>query len=172
MLSRSTLALALFAALLPLAARADAVPDAAQKAITADYSVDCTAFTDPSETNLSKAFGSMAPSFVNIDLKGKQTQHDEFIAQAKQQIKQVHVTACDNNLDAWTAPDASTVTVVVTGKFSGQLQAPDGNHDLDATSKSQDTWKVQGDGTWLLTQSKEISNLVKIDGKVVQDEGN
>ena len=155
----------------PLAARADAVPDAAAKAITSDYQLVCTATQDPSDANLNAAFALLAPDFVHVDFKGKQMQRDEFVAQGKQQIKQLHVTTCVNTIGSTTLSDPNTIVVVVSGKIAGQLQAPDGNHELEATTSSQDTWKLEN-GTWLQTQSKDVSALVKIDGKVVQDEGN
>jgi len=155
----------------PLAARADAVPDTAAKAITSDYQLVCTAVQDPTDANLNAADALLAPEFVNVDFKGKQMQRDEFIAQGKQQIKQLHITTCANTIDSTTLSDPNTIVVVVTSKIAGQIQAPDGNHDIDATTSSQDTWKLEN-GTWLQTQSKDVSALVKIDGKVVQDEGN
>jgi len=155
----------------PLVARADAVPDAAAKAIAADYQLLCTATQDPSDANLDAAFGLLAPDFVHVDFKGKQMQRDAFVAQGKQQIKQLHVTTCANTVGSTTLSDPNTIVVVVTGKIAGQLQAPDGNHDIEATTSSQDTWKLVN-GTWLQTQSKDVSALVKVDGKVVQDEGN
>ncbi|HEV3091811.1 MAG TPA: hypothetical protein VGX91_10290 [Candidatus Cybelea sp.] len=156
---------------LPLTARADAVPDAAQKTITADYQLGCTAFQDPTETNLTAFFALLAPEFVQIDFKGKQTQRDGFVAQQKQIMKQLHITACNNTIQSTTLSDPATIVAVVNVKFAGQIQAPDGNHDIDGTTGSQDTWKLEN-GTWLQTQSKAVSALVKIDGKVVQDEGN
>jgi hypothetical protein len=162
----------LFAAIaVPAAVRADAVPDAAQKAIAADYQLGCTAAQDPTDANLNALFATLAPDFVHVDFKGKQTQRDEYVAQGKQQIKQLHVTTCNTTVDSTTASDPNTVVATVTGKIAGQIQAPDGNHDLDATTSSQDTWKNEN-GTWLQTQSKDVSALIKIDGKVVQDEGN
>ncbi len=172
MLSKSVLVLLCVAAAgAPLAARADAVPDAVQKTLAGDYQTLCAASLDPSDANLAGAFGLLSPDFVNVDFKGKQTQRDEFIASAKQQIKQLHVTSCDNTVVSENATDANTVVVVLTGKIAGQLQAPDGNHDIDVTSKSQDTWKMVN-GSWMQSESKELSSLVKVDGKVVQDEGN
>lgn len=171
MLSKSAVLFLCAAVAAPLIARADAVPDATQKALNADYALQCTAAMDPSDTNVNAALGVLSPTFVNIDFKGKQTQHDEFVAQAKQQIKMLHITTCDNTVASMTASDPNTVVVVLTGKLAGQIQAPDGNHDLDITSKSQDTWKLQN-GTWLQTESKDLAELVKVDGKVVQDEGN
>jgi len=165
----SALLCAAFAA--PLAARADAVPDAATKAITADYQLACTATQDPTDANLNAAFATLAPEFVHVDFKGKQTLRDEFIAQGKQQIKLLHITTCVTTIDSTTLSDPNTVVVAVTSKIAGQIQAPDGNHDIDATAGSQDTWKLEN-GAWLQTQSKDVSALVKIDGKVVQDEGN
>lgn len=155
----------------PVAARADAVPDATQKAITADYQLGCTAAQDPTDANLNALFATLAPEFVHIDFKGKQTQRDEWVAQGKQQIKQLHITSCSNTIQSMTASDPNTVVVTETGKIAGQIQAPDGNHDLDATTSSTETWKLEN-GTWLQAQSKDVSALVKIDGKVVQDEGN
>ena len=171
MLLKIASALLCVAVAAPLAARADAVPDTATKAITADYQLGCTAVQDPTDANLNALDATLAPEFVHVDFKGKQTQREEYIAQGKQQIKQLHITACANTIDSTTLSDPSTVVVAVSSKLSGQIQAPDGNHDIDATTSSQDTWKLEN-GTWLQTQSKDVSALVKIDGKVVQDEGN
>jgi len=170
MLSKSALILICAAFAMPFVARADAVPDSATQALTADYKLNCTAAMDPSDANLTAAFALLSPDFVSVDFKGKQTQRDEFVASAKQQIKQLHITTCDNTLDSVTASDPNTIVVIVTGKLAGQLQAPDGSHDFDALAKTQDTWKLVN-GTWLNSQGKELSNLLKIDGKVVQDEG-
>ncbi len=170
MLLRVSMALLCAAAFAPLPASADAVPDAAQKAIASGYQLFCTATQDPTDANLNAAFALLAPDFVHVDFKGKQTTRDEFIAQGKQQIKQLHVTSCNNTAQSITLSDASTVVVVDAGKFAGQLQANDGNHDIDVTTSSQDTWKLEN-GTWLQTQSKDVSALVKIDGKVVEDQG-
>lgn len=171
MLLKIATALLCAIALAPVAARADAVPDAAAKALAADYQLFCTAAQDPTDANLNGAFAMLAPDFVNVDFKGKQMQRDAYVAQGKQQLKQLHITTCANTVNSTTLSDPNTIVVVVTGKIAGQIQAPDGNHDLDATTSSQDTWKLEN-GTWLQTQSKDVSALVKIDGKVVQDEGN
>ncbi len=170
MLSKSVLVLLCVGVGMPLVARADAVPDATQQVIAGDYKTVCAAYLDPSDANLNAGFALLAPDYVDTDLKGKQMKRDELVAQAKQQIKQLHVTSCDSTIDSQTATDANTVVVAATLKFAGQLQAPDGSHDLDATAKSTDTWKLVN-GTWLETQSQETRNLIKIDGKVVQDEG-
>lgn len=170
MLLKIAMAIIAAGAAFPLVASADPVPDAAQKTIASSYQFDCTATQDPTDANLTTAFGVLAPDFVHIDFKGKQMQRDEFVAQLKQQIKQLKVSSCANTVTSTTATDANTVVVVVSSKIAGQLQAPDGNHDLDLTTSSQDTWKLEN-GTWLQTQSKDVSALVKIDGKVVQDEG-
>jgi Domain of unknown function (DUF4440) len=156
---------------LPIAASADPIPDAAQKTLTAGYTLVCTASQDPTEANLAAANALLAPDFVHVDFKGKQMQRDEFIARAKQQLKQLHITSCANTVTSTTLSDPSTVVAVVSGKIAGQIQAPDGNHDIDVSESSSDTWKLVN-GTWLQTQSKDVSVLVKIDGKVVQDEGN
>jgi hypothetical protein len=170
MLSKAAVALACAAVAMPLVARADAVPDTVQKTLASAYQLDCTAAQDPTDANIAAAFGVLTPDFEYVDLKGKQTGRDEFIAQGKQQLKQLHITSCTNTVASETLSDPNTVVVIVTAKFVGQIQAPDGNHDIDATSKSQDTWKLVG-GTWMQSQSKEVSNLLKVDGKVVQDEG-
>jgi hypothetical protein len=171
MLSKSAFVLICAAIAMPLVARADAVPDAASKTLAADYKLICAAYLDPTDANLNAGFALLSPDFVNVNFKGKQTQRDEYIAQGKQQIKQLHVTACDVTIDSETATDPNTIIVSSSVKVAGQLQAPDGSHDVDAKGTAQDTWKL-ANGTWLETQSKELSNLVKIDGKVVQDEGN
>ena len=171
MLIRIATASLLLAVAAPLAARADAVPDAAQQAISSDYQRFCAASQDPTDANLTAMFAMLAPDFVHVDFKGKEMQRDAYIAQGKQQIKQLHITTCVNTVGSTTLSDPNTIVVVVTSKISGQIQAPDGNHDLDATTGSQDTWKLEN-GTWLQAQSKDTSALIKIDGKVVQDEGN
>jgi hypothetical protein len=171
MLPKIAIAVLCATAFVPLAASADTVPDAAQKAITSAYQLFCTATQDPTEANLNAAFALLAPDFVHVDFKGKQMMRDEFIAQGKQQIKQLHVTSCDNTAQSMTLSDANTIVVVDANKLAGQIQANDGNHDIDVNASSQDTWKLEN-GTWLQTQSKDVSALVKIDGKVVQDEGN
>ena len=63
-----------------------------------------------------------------------------------------------------------TIAVVEDLHVIGSLQAPDGTHQLDVTAKIQDTWK-QVKGTWMQSQSQQLRNLVKMDGNVVQDEG-
>jgi hypothetical protein len=171
MLLKIAMALLYAGVAVPLAASADPVPDAAQKTLAADYQLMCTASEEPTDANLTAVFALLAPDFTHVDFKGKQMQRDEFIARGKQEIKQLHITSCDNTINTTTLSDPNTIVVVVTGKIAGQLQAPDGNHDLEATSSTQDTWKLEN-GTWLQTQIKDVSALVKIDGKVVQDEGN
>jgi hypothetical protein len=171
MLHKIAAALLCAAIAVPLAASADPVPDAAQKALTADYTLVCTASQDPTDANLAAAYALLAPGFVHISFKGEQMQRDAFIAQGKQQIKQLHITSCANTITSTTLSDPSTIVAVVAGKIAGQIQAPDGNHDIDVSESSSDTWKLVN-GTWLQTQSKDVSALVKIDGKVVQDEGN
>ncbi len=171
MLPKIAVALLCAAIAVPLAAAADPVPDAAQKTLTADYALVCTASQDPTDANLTAAFALLAPSFVHISFKGEQMQRDAFIAQGKQQLKQLHITTCANTITSMTMSDRTTIVAVVAGKIGGQIQAPDGNHDIDVSASSSDTWTLTN-GTWLQTQSKDVSALVKVDGKVVQDEGN
>ena len=171
MLRRIVNTLLCAAVALPLAASAAPVPDDVQKTLTTDYQLNCTAAQDPTDANFAAAGALLAPDFVQIDFKGKTTQRDAFIAEQKQQLKQLHITSCANTVTSSTLSDASTIVVVVSAKVGGQLQAPDGNHDIDAATSAQDTWKLEN-GAWLLTQSKDVSALVKVDGKVVQDEGN
>jgi hypothetical protein len=113
----------------------------------------------------------LAPEFVHVDFKGKQIDRADYIAQGKQQMKMLHITTCSQSVDSTDMSDPNTVVANVTGKVSGTLQAPDGNHTIDVTAGAADTWKLEN-GTWVQTQSKDTSALVKIDGKVVQDEGN
>jgi hypothetical protein len=70
-----------------------------------------------------------------------------------------------------SASDPSTVVVVATSHVTGAIPGQDGKHQLDATNKSSDTWKLVN-GTWMETQSKDLRILVKVDGKVADDEGN
>jgi hypothetical protein len=150
--------------------RAADVDDATQKALTAEYALRCAAALDPSDANIDAAFSALAPEFVGIDPKGKQVTRDEVVTQGKQQMKMLHATACDNKIESFTQSDPSTILVVNSFHLEGDLQAPDGKHDLVLTQKSQDTWKNIG-GKWLASQSKDSQILVKIDGNVVQDQG-
>jgi hypothetical protein len=152
------------------AASASAVDPATQKVLAANYALGCTAAFDPSDANLDAAFAVLAPDFVNFDLKGKQTTREEVVGQGKQQLKLLKATSCDNTLASLSMTDPTTVVVVNTLHVVGEIQAPDGKHDLDLTNKAQDTWKNSG-GKWLQTQSKDLRVLVKVDGNVVQDLG-
>ena len=156
--------------LLSAPALAAAPSDDAMKAINANYALTCSAVLDPTDANMDAAFGAMSPDYTNLTLKGKTLKKDEITAGLKQQLKQFHGTACDNTLDAPSAPDANTVVVTVTQKITGDFQAPDGKHEIDSTQKSQDTWKLVS-GKWLLTQGKDLRSLLKIDGTVQDDEG-
>ncbi|MEO6834723.1 MAG: hypothetical protein ABI231_02290 [Candidatus Tumulicola sp.] len=151
-------------------ARAADVDDTTQKTLAAEYALVCTAAFDPSDANLDAAFANLSPDFVNIDPKGKQTTRDEVVGQGKQQMKMLKATACDNKSESISATDASTIVVVNTLHIEGEVQAPDGKHDLVLTDKAADTWKNVG-GKWMETQSKDLRVLVKIDGNVVQDQG-
>lgn len=156
------------------AAQADtpaAVPDATQKTITALYQLACTAIQDPSDKNLTASFARLAPDYVAIDPKGKEHKRDEIVAAERMQIKQIEADDCTSSLDTFAAPDANTVTVVSTTHVTGSVQAPDAKHQIDATAKTADTWKLI-DGNWLEVQSKSLRALVKVDGNVVQDTGN
>ncbi len=156
----------------PLAASAAPVPDAVAKTLNADYALVCTAFQDPSEANFTALDAMLASEFVHVDFKGKQIDRAE-LHRAGQAADRRCCTSRPA-LSLWIPPtmtDATTIVANVTGKFVGTLQAPDGNHEIDVTQGSTDTWKLEN-GAWVQTQSKDTSALVKIDGKVVQDEGN
>lgn len=155
----------------PLVASAAPASDAVVKTITADYATVCTTFQDPSDANFATMGAWLAPEFTHVDFKGKVIDRADYIAQGKQQMKMLHITTCSQTLDSTDMSDPNTVVVNVTGKVAGTLQAPDGTHQIDVTVGAADTWKLEG-GTWMQTMSKDTSALVKIDGKVVQDEGN
>jgi hypothetical protein len=155
----------------PMVAAAAAVPDTVAKTLNANYAQVCTVFQDPTDANFATLDAQLAPEFVHVDFKGKQIDRADYIAQGKQQMKLLHITTCSQSVDSLTMSDATTIVANVTGKIAGTLQAPDGNHDIDVTAGSADTWKLEN-GAWVQTQSKDTSALVKIDGKVVQDEGN
>lgn len=153
-----------------VAVRAADVPPDAQKAITADYAASCAAALNPTDANLDAAFAFLSPDYVDIGFKGEQRTRDQVVAVGKQQMKQLHTTTCDPATVSSVLNPDGTITVVEGVHIVGTLQSNDGNHDLEAIGQSQDTWKQIG-GTWMQTQSKETRNLVKMDGKVVQDEG-
>ena len=155
---------------LAAARAADAPPPDVQKTITADYALGCTAAENPTDSNLDAAFGYLSPDYVDIDVKGKKTTRDQVVALGKQQMKQLRTTTCDPTTESSVLNADGTVTVVEDLHLVGTLQAPDGNHDIEVTAKAQDTWK-QVNGAWMQTQSQELRNLVKMDGNVVQDEG-
>ncbi len=152
------------------AAAGTAVPAAVTAALSPRYNLTCTAVLSGADKDLQAAFAVMAPEFVQTDLQGKTQKRDEVVANAEQQMKMFHGTACNETIDSATQPDANTIVATVTQKIEGQIQAPDANHDLSATDKTQDTWKLQN-GTWMETASKDLRTLVKLDGKVVQDDG-
>jgi hypothetical protein len=150
---------------------ASAVPDSTQKAITAQYDLVCTAVQDPSDKNLDAAFATLSTDFVAVDAKGKQHKRDEIIAAQRMQLKMLEADDCTMTVNSITSSDPSTVVVVATSHVTGAIPGQDGKHQLDATNKSSDTWKLVN-GTWLETQSKDLRILVKVDGKVADDEGN
>ena len=152
------------------AVRAADVPPDAQKAITTDYQLGCTAAINPTDSNLAAAFIYLSPDFVDIDVKGKKTPRDTVIAMGKQNMKQLHTSVCDPTTESSVLNADGTITTVEALHLVGSLQAPDGNHELEVTAKAQDTWK-QVNGTWMQSQSQQLRNLVKMDGNVVQDEG-
>jgi ketosteroid isomerase-like protein len=152
------------------AARAADVPPDVTKTITADYALGCAAALDPSDANLTAAFAFYSPDFVDLDVKGKKFTRDQVVANGKHQMKQLHTTACEPSIVSETLNADGTVTVVAAVHVAGSIQAPDGNHDLDVSAKAQDTW-TQTAGTWQLTQTQDLHTLVKMDGNVVQDEG-
>lgn len=152
------------------AARAADVPPDVAKTITTDYALGCAAALDPSDANLDAAFSYLSPDYVDIDAKGKKHTRDETVTVGKQQMKQLHTTACEPGIVSETLNADGTITVVTTVHVAGSIQAPDGNHDLDVNAKAQDTWKQAG-ATWQETQSQELHTVVKMDGNVVQDEG-
>lgn len=146
------------------------VDDATQKTIAANYALGCTAALNPSDANLDAAFANLAADFINIDPTGKQESRDEMVSLAKQQMKMLHAKSCDHAIASISATDPGTVVVVTTLHVAGELQAPDGKHDLDLIDKAQDTWKNVG-GKWQEAQSKDLHVIVKIDGNVVQELG-
>jgi hypothetical protein len=150
--------------------RAADVDDATQKALTANYALRCTATFDPSDANLDAAFAILSPDFVVTDPTGKQVTRDQVIAQGKQVLKMLHATACDDKVESFTLSDPNTVVAVADSHIEGDIQGPDGKHDLVVTTKSQDTWKNVG-GKWFESQSKDLQLQVKVDGNVVQDQG-
>lgn len=166
---RSALLCATAVLLVAAPARAD-VPGAVTTALGDKYKMNCTAIMSGADKDLDAAFAVMAPDFTNTDLQGKTQSRDEVISNAKMQMKTFHASKCDTTIDSATQPDANTIVANTSQKVVGTIQAPDGNHDLDALSKSQDTWKL-ANGQWMLESSKDLRELVKVDGKVVQDNG-
>lgn len=147
------------------------VPDATQKIVTALYQPLCTAVEDPSDKNLDAAFASLAPDFVAVDFKGKQHKRDEIVAAQRMQLKQIEADDCTTTFGSIAQPDASTLVVVNTTHVTGSVQGGDGKHQVDATNTSSDTWKLVN-GSWQEAQSKLVRALIKVDGNVVDDEGN
>jgi hypothetical protein len=170
MTSKFVVALACALVLSLATARAADVPPDVAKTITTDYALGCTAALDPSDANLTAAFSYLSPDYVDVDVKGKTHTRDETVTIGKQQMKQLHTTACEPAIVSETLNADGTITVVTTVHVVGSIQAPDGNHDLDVNAKAQDTWKQAG-GTWQEAQSQELHTVVKMDGNVVQDEG-
>jgi hypothetical protein len=152
------------------ALRAAEVPQTAQKVITADYQLGCVAAMNPTNGNLDAAFAFLSPGFVDIGVKGEKHSRDEVVAMGKQNLTQLKTTACEPFTESSVLNIDGTVTVVEDLHLMGEVLTPNGNHQLEVTAKAQDTWQ-QINGTWMQTQSQELRNQVKMDGNVVQDEG-
>ncbi|HEY9179149.1 MAG TPA: nuclear transport factor 2 family protein [Candidatus Baltobacteraceae bacterium] len=150
---------------------AGTVPAATQKTINGLYQLTCAAVQEPTDKNLNAAFAVLAPDYVETDAKGKQHKRDEVVAAGRMQLKMIEADDCTISVDSMTAPDPSTLVIIATQHVTGSVPGQDGKHQLDATSKSSDTWKLEN-GSWLETQSKNLRALVKVDGNVVDDEGN
>ncbi len=170
MTSKFATALAGAIVLTSAAARAADVPADAQKAIAADYQLGCTAAINPTDSNLAAAFTFLSPDFVDINVKGKKTPRDQVVAMGTQSMKLLHTSTCEPTTESSVLNADGTIAVVEDLHVIGSLQAPDGTHQLDVTAKMQDTW-TQVKGTWMQSQSQQLRNLVKMDGNVVQDEG-
>ncbi|MDP9025453.1 MAG: nuclear transport factor 2 family protein [Candidatus Eremiobacteraeota bacterium] len=170
MFSKTAIALGCACALLTGLAHAADAPAATTAALTAIYNANCTLIVDPTDANLDKMFTQLSPEYVSVDPKGKETKRDEVIGSMKQELKTFHGSDCKNTFDTFTSPDANTAVVVGTQHVTGDMQAPDGKHDVDFTAKSEDTWKLIG-GNWTNTRSKALHVVIKIDGAVVQDQG-
>ncbi len=170
MLSKSCFALLLVAIITGGTALAADAPADVQKAIADLYAQNCALILDPTDANFTANEANLAPDYSETDLKGNTHTRAETIAIEKQQLKTFKGTACDNKLASVTQSDPATVVAVDTVNIAGNIQAPDGNHDFTALNKSQDTWKLVG-GKWLLSASKDLRVLVKVDGNVVQDQG-
>lgn len=141
-----------------------------QKTLTDAYGLTCSAVLDPTDKNFDAATAVLSPDYVDIDFKGASHKRDEVLSIMKQQLKTFKASSCENKFDSVTQTDPSTIVVVNTSNIAGEIQAPDGKHDFTALNKAQDTWKLAG-GKWLQTQSKAMHVLVKVDGNVVQDQG-
>lgn len=173
MFAKTALAATLMTALsagLAGAADAPAAPAATTAALTALYQVGCNAALDPTDKNLDADAALLAPDYVDIDAKGKETKRDESIAMMKQNLKLYHSTDCKVNVGTVTAPDDKTAVATTTLHVVGDVQAPDGKHDFDVTAKSEDTWKLIN-GAWLQVKSRTLHQVVKVDGSVVQEQG-
>jgi hypothetical protein len=169
--SKFALALASALVLTSGIARAAEVPPDVAKAITTDYALSCTAALDPSGANLDAAFSYYSPDYVDVDSKGKTHTRDETVTVVKQQMKLLHTTACEPAVVSETLNADGTITVVATVHVAGSIQSSDGgSHNLDVNAKTQDTWKQVG-SAWQESQSKELHTVVKMDGNVVEDEG-
>jgi hypothetical protein len=169
MLSKSA-PLALAAALLVATpALADITPGM-QDILNNNYRLTCAAVLDPSDANMTAALSPLSPDFVNTNLKGKETKRDELATVMKQQLKMFHATSCDIKIDSATQPDPNTIVATTVTDIAGEAVLSDGKHQVEETAKAEETWAFSG-GKWLEMKSKDLHSLVKVDGKVVQDQG-
>jgi len=150
--------------------RAADIPSDVQKTIANDYQLSCTAALDPTDKNLDAAFGYLSPDYVDTDVTGKTFKRDQVIALSTQFLKQMHSTECVPSVVSETLNGDGSVTVVTQLHIAGNITSTTGKHDVDASQKAQDTWKQVG-GTWMIVQGIELHSTVKMDGKVIQDEG-
>ncbi|HTX57100.1 MAG TPA: hypothetical protein VMD47_08345 [Candidatus Acidoferrales bacterium] len=167
----SKLGAALICALIisPATARADDVPSAVVKTITADHQLICTAAANPDDDNLKVAAAFLAPDYVDVDVNGTKHKRDEVVALGAQ-MKLFHASDCEPLIDSQTLNPDGTVTVVNELHLLGTVGSPGDTHEVEITIKEQELWS-QLNGTWLETASQELKDVVKMDGKVIQSEG-
>ncbi len=145
-----------------LPVRADAIQDGIQAA----YDAQCKAFVAGDASGVEKY---LAPTYVEVDQKGVQTDRADAVKSIKAALDQFTATDCAVKITQ-IAESGSSVSVSVTQTVNGTAPAMS-TAPAKIVAKSNDVWAKQADGSWLSVKSTEVSQHVFVNGQEV-DAGN
>lgn len=141
-----------------LPVRADTIQDGIQAA----YDAQCKAFVAGDASGVVKY---MAPTYVEVDQKGVQTDRADAIKGIKSAIDQFTATDCAVKITQISESGSSvsvSVTQTVNGTAPSMSTAP-----AKIVAQSNDVWVKQADGSWLSVKSTEVSQHIFVNGQEV-----